>query len=96
MFVLLDKVETLEAKIDLERCISTAKILMALINSILDYDQIKHNKLKLNKEFHLITTLLDEVCVPLRAIANHKNIDINVEISPQFYGYLYTDKIRVH
>lgn len=87
---------TVDIKFDIERCISSAKILMALVNSLLDYDQIKHNKLKLNMQFHLLSNILEEVCVPLRAIASEKDLDIVIDIDPDINAYLYTDKNRLH
>jgi len=79
----------------IEICIHSGKFLLNLINSILDYDQIKNQKIKFNFEHLRLANLFDEIKHPMSILAQQKGIDFVLSINEDIPEIIYTDKNRL-
>jgi len=79
----------------IEVCINSGKLLLNLINSILDYDQIKNQKIKFNFESLSLRKLLDEIKHPMSFLARQKGLDFVLIIEEGTPEIIYTDKNRL-
>jgi len=93
--LLLQKGCDIETKKYAEMAFTSAKILLNLVNSLLDYDQIKNRTIKLNFEYVGLKPLVDEVRSPMSVVASKKGIYLDLDIDSSAPGYLYTDKNRL-
>mgnify|MGYP002620348084 CR=1 FL=1 len=93
--VLEKKISGREAKKYLNICTSSGRLLLGLINSIIDFDLLNNNKLQLNREYVEVESFLEEIKYPMSVIAEQKNLQFVLKVDPDLPTYIYTDKNRL-
>ena len=79
----------------LKVCLNSAKMLLNLVNSILDLDQIKNSKLKLNPQKNKLNNILEEITGLFEFQCQQKQLFFQVESDPNIKNFIYTDKSRL-
>lgn len=89
--------EQVSAEVE-ENCIniqSASRLLLALINDILDLSKIESGKMDLVEQQYDVGAMLSELVNIHWARAHEKNLDFNLDISPELPSMLYGDDIRL-
>jgi len=73
----------------------SANTLMEIINNILDFSKIESGKLELNSEEIDIIQLLNQIISLFKYEANHKKIELQLEIDPNMSKYIKGDSFRL-
>ena len=76
-------------------CKNSGQLLLSLVNSILDLNQIRAKKLKLYPEKLDVHSFLKEICALFEFQCTHKDLLLNVKVSPKVPRYFVTDKNRL-
>jgi len=79
----------------IEACKSSSYLLLNLVNSILDFSQIKNNKLKLNSTEFSISEALSEVKSLFTHFCIVKNLYLAIEIDPAAPSMILSDRTRL-
>ena len=79
----------------LNYCKSCSKLLLYLVNSILDLSQIRHNKLKIVKDHFSLYEFLEELRSLYLFQTEQKGIDFIIDKSVNVLDQVYTDKYRL-
>jgi len=79
----------------LEACQSSSILLLNLINSILDFSQIRNNEFKLFPAKIAVPDLLFKIKGLFDHFCQIKNLSLNLEISPQVTAAIISDKNRL-
>lgn len=79
----------------LDHCKSCSKLLLYLVNSILDLSQLRHNSLRIVKETFFLDEFLEELKSLYLFQCQQKGIEFIVDVSPQVPLRIYTDKYRL-
>jgi len=90
-----EKIEDLTHKKWIETCVHTVKLLLSLINSILDYDQIKNQKIKYNFESFDIFSFLTTIKESMSFLCNEKGLTFILEIDENVPTEIVSDKNRL-
>ena len=99
---IIQSLELLQDMIDQERGLqyyqiakNCSKLMLHLINDVLDFSQIEANKFVLNYDVVSIKDLLDESISVLKFKAESKGLEIFYEIEQNFPEFIITDENRV-
>ena len=76
-------------------CKNSGQLLLSLVNSILDLNQIRAKKLKLYPEKLNVHSFLKEICALFEFQCTQKNLLLNVKVSPKVPRHFVTDKNRL-
>jgi len=76
-------------------CRNSGKLLLGLVNSILDLNQIRNSKLKLNPELVDIQQLLQGIAALFEFQCKEKGLSLQLSISSKIPRLLYTDGNRL-
>ena len=79
----------------LKICESSGRLLLSLVNSILDLAQIKNNKLKLNISKHSVRECLNDIVSLFEFQCQQKNLYLHTEIDETIPEFINTDKNRL-
>ena len=79
----------------LKYCKSCNKLLLYLVNSILDLSQLRHKTLRINKEPFVLKELVEELKSLYVFQCQAKGINFNVETGPGVPREIYTDRYRL-
>eukprot|EP00347_Sterkiella_histriomuscorum_P016084 403354549 len=74
---------------------NSSKILLFLVNDILDFFQLKNEKLKIQEEQININTLIPDLIDIFSVVAEEKNINLKYEIQTAICDVLYSDEQRI-
>lgn len=74
---------------------SSSKVLLSLINDILDYSKIEAGKLELDADDFSVADLMDEVTKLFSISARQKGIDLRVALDPRVPELVVGDMIRL-
>lgn len=74
---------------------SSSKVLLSLINDILDYSKIEAGKLELDEDDFSVSELIEEVTKLFSISARQKGIDLNVSLDPRVPELVVGDMIRL-
>ena len=80
---------------NLDICKSNAKLLLNIVNSILDLQLIRANKLKIFQEDCDIYKIMENIQALFRVPASQKDIQIELDLDPSLPREIYTDKQRL-
>ncbi|CDW77636.1 multi-sensor hybrid histidine kinase [Stylonychia lemnae] len=72
-----------------------SNLMLYLVNDILDYSQLESQKLLLNIEVTNIYQILDECISVLSFRAEHKNLELRYNVSPDFPEKFLSDQNRI-
>ena len=89
------RIKDKEVKDLLSLCQDNAYLLLSLVNSILDLQQIKQGKLKLNPGKISVSKLLHDVTSLFQFQCQQKNLDLKIEIDPDVPSHIFTDGNRL-
>ena len=78
----------------LDLCENNAQLLLGLVNSLLDFQQIKQGKLKLNPVNTDIRKIINDIVQLFYFQYKQKNIFLKVEIGKEVPSNIYTDDCR--
>ena len=99
---MLGMIQIMEKKINdsellnyLSICKNSGNLLLSLVNSILDINQISANKLKIFPEKVNLYSLLMSIVALFEFQCNRKGLYIKIKIGPETPGSVYTDKNRL-
>ncbi len=80
---------------DAENIRSASKMLLHLINDILDMSKIESGQMKLNYAPYHTGDMLSDIVGMLWIRAKDKNLDFKVDVSPELPAELYGDEVRI-
>jgi len=85
-----------EEQIDyLNHCKSCSKLLLYLVNSILDLSQLRHNKLKILKDSFSLDEMLEELKALYTFQAEQKGLEFRISKGEALPRKIYSDKYRI-
>jgi len=93
--IMLKQVQDQELRHYLNICKNSGNLLLGLVNSILDLNQIRAKKFKLVPEKVELRTLLKDIIHLFEVQCSHKGIYLKTKVSPFAPIYLITDKNRL-
>lgn len=76
-------------------CMNSAKMLLNLVNSILDLDQVKNNKLRLYPQNNKLSDILKEISGLFEFQCQQKQLFFQVNLDRSIKNFVYTDKNRL-
>lgn len=76
-------------------CKSNSSLLLNIVNSILDLQQIRANKLKIHKQTINLHQTMEEIITLFKFPASQKSIELKLDIDPSLPKYFHTDKSRL-
>jgi len=83
------------SKAYLEHCKNCCKLLLYLVNSIVDLSQLRKNNLQIEKAIFSLDDLLKEVQSLYTFISEHRGLQFIVQKTIDTPNYIYTDKYRL-
>lgn len=84
-----------EQRTDLEVAKNSGKVLLQVINDILDYSRLESNGIVIKEEKVEIVSLIKEVDEIFRSAANLKNIELKLSISSELPSIIFSDYHRL-
>lgn len=83
------------AKQCIQQIMSSGKILLSIINDILDYSKIEAGKMTLaNNDYEILALIQDVVTIITNRIGD-KNLELIIDVDPSFPQWLHGDDIRI-
>ena len=79
----------------LKTCKSSARLLLSLVNSILDMAQIKNNKIKMNPENHSLKSIMEDIIPLFDFQCVQKQIYLKLEMDENLPLKITTDRNRL-
>lgn len=73
----------------------SAKLMLSLINDLLDYSKILSGVFSINKNYCDLGTIIHDACELIRLQAFKKNILLVTRIDPEIPNLIYTDPLRL-
>lgn len=74
---------------------SAGKMLLSIINDILDYSKIEAGKMEIIPVEYSSNTLIDDVCSIISIKVKEKNLKFNVNVDESIPSRLYGDELRI-
>ena len=74
---------------------SSAHMLLALVNNLLDISKIESGKMELDQGDYSVSVMLDEIYNLVRDRAQAKDLTLSFEIDPSMPSYLYGDMAKM-
>lgn len=79
----------------IETAISSSKVLLNVINDILNIAQIEAGKLTLHTELFSVSEVMETIFKFFKHSTESKNIELSMEVEPGIPSYLIGDEIRI-
>ena len=76
---------------EIKRC---STHLMKIINDIIDYSKLSWNKMKINKEYFHLQTMIENIKHTIHSLLKDKNIEFSYDIKDAIQ-YLYSDRQKI-
>ena len=74
---------------------SASRMLLALINDVLDMSKIESGKMEIHPNSYETGTMLSEIVNMMWIRAKEKNLEFHVDIDPELPSMLYGDEVRI-
>lgn len=94
--LLLDEDLTSEQRGYAEKTLQSARLLLGIINDILDYSKIEAGKLTLDNQPFALDSFLERLRTLLQSAAQHKGITLELRCTPEVPNHLLGDALRLH
>ena len=93
--VLHKEIEEPELQRYLQTCSNSARLLLSLVNSILDLAQINNNKMKLNPEKYELADIMNDILALFDYQCKQKNLYLKLAIDEDVPEFITTDRNRL-
>lgn len=79
----------------LRKVMTSSKIIMEIINDVLDYSKIEEKKFLLDKREFQLSEIIDNIYDIYQVLLDQKNIELHLNIDENIPKYLYGDALRL-